>query len=105
MADPPPVPEPLKMVWEAFLKLDAARSYAFGPNPISYADIWAFTQATSTPLSGWDVDLIRRLDQRILLVRAGKIADPSSIDGEPPKAPSLYERLRERARAQRGEAK
>lgn len=94
----PPFPEPLRGVWEAFVMLDDARAATFTANPISYVDIQAFIATTGRLLSGWDVELIRRLDQRVLLVNAGAIEDPSTVDGKSPrKNRALLSFLRGRA--------
>lgn len=33
-----------------------------GPNPISYLEIKAWKELTETPLDGWEVEAIKKLD-------------------------------------------
>lgn len=56
------IPEPGRLVWGWFADLSAARSYGFGPNPISYSDILAYAALNSWPMEGRHVALIRALD-------------------------------------------
>lgn len=42
-----------------------------GPNPISYSDIKDFMELTDTPLSGWEVDTIMKLDRVYMGVANG----------------------------------
>lgn len=59
----PPLPDSLSVIWLAFCDLDLGRGgNGFGPNPLSWADIAAYSALNRTPLAPWHIDLIRRLD-------------------------------------------
>ena len=50
-------------VWYAFITLSNTRSAGFsGPNPITYEQIKAWKELTETPISPWEVTVIKRVD-------------------------------------------
>jgi hypothetical protein len=60
--DPGEPPPGFEFIWEVFRDLSAARAYGFGPCPISYHDIVAWSRLNRTRLRVWEVDLLRRTD-------------------------------------------
>jgi hypothetical protein len=64
--DLPDFPEPLGPVWQAFVDLAGTRQVGMAANPITFSEIEAFKRQTLTPLSAWEVRLLRRLDQAVL---------------------------------------
>lgn len=60
----PEIPAALSHVWDWFCELSAARSgNGTGPNPISYAEMAAWSELTGRPLAPRDVRAIALLDQ------------------------------------------
>ncbi len=54
----------MRYLWAAFLALHRARSSSgFGPNPISWAEIEAYSRLNWLFLDPWEVDTIRSLDE------------------------------------------
>ena len=50
-------------VWSAFITLSNTRTAGFsGPNPITYEQIKAWKELTETPISSWEVTVIKRVD-------------------------------------------
>lgn len=50
-------------VWNLFAQVSAARTGSgFGPNPLTYSEIDAFSRLTGWTLDPWEVDAIRALD-------------------------------------------
>jgi hypothetical protein len=61
--DGPPVPASCRHIWGWFRELAAARgSNGFGPNPISYADIAAWSRLTRTIVRPIEVSVLLHLD-------------------------------------------
>ena len=59
----PRIPEGAGPLWDAFLRLSAARSYhQFGGNPISYAEIEAYTRLMGVPLQPHHVRALCAMD-------------------------------------------
>lgn len=54
--------------------LSKARGGGMGPAPISYSDIEAFCRLTLTPMSAWEVSVIRRVDDAALVASQEKAA-------------------------------
>jgi hypothetical protein len=54
------------MVWRAFLEIGSARGGGFGPEPITWAGIEAWSRVTGTRLEPWEARLIRSLDDGYL---------------------------------------
>lgn len=58
-------------------------SNGFGPNPITFSDMLAWSHLCDRPISAWEVGVLRRLDHatlRVLLKRSpgkGGEAEPS----------------------------
>jgi len=63
----PPIPKSLTYLWGFFLELSRQRgSNGFGPSPLAYTDIYSWTKLTKIRLSGWEIDLILKLDSAYL---------------------------------------
>jgi hypothetical protein len=62
----PSVPIAGRRVWSIFLDLNAARSTGFGPSPITYSEIEAWSRAKREPVRPWELDIIRTLDRAFL---------------------------------------
>jgi|TARA_R100001463_G_scaffold132784_1_gene193707 hypothetical protein len=51
-------------IWSAFVTLSNSRTAGFsGANPLSYEQIKAWKDLTATPISTWEVEAIKRLDE------------------------------------------
>jgi hypothetical protein len=61
------VPEAGALLWDAFLQLDAARTFhAAGPNPIGFAEIEAWARLMRMPLEPHHVRALRTMDAELL---------------------------------------
>lgn len=49
-------------VWNAFIALSNTRQYGMAANPFTYQEIQAYLTVTKTRLSGFEIDLLKRLD-------------------------------------------
>lgn len=59
----PPFPDILEDVWKLFIDLSNTRSQGYsGPLPITYSEIEAWSRITETPITSWEVSVIKRLD-------------------------------------------
>lgn len=64
-------PDQVEYLWRWFGEISLARgSSGWGPLPISYMEIDAWSRLTSTVLEPWEVDAIRRLDMIYLSAQA-----------------------------------
>jgi hypothetical protein len=59
--DLPPVG--FEFLWSVFKELSAARQSGFSPCPIAFRDIESWVNLTGYRLAGWEVDVIRQLDE------------------------------------------
>lgn len=72
-------------LWNAFQRLNATRSYHMaGPNPISFAEIEAFTRLIRQPLEPWQVAILLDMDAAWLghAMKGGKV--PEGVKALPP---------------------
>ena len=61
------VPHELEFPWLAFVELNVARgSSGFGPAPIPYSEILAWSTLNGVDLDLWEINLIRRLDMAFM---------------------------------------
>lgn len=61
--DAPPCPPELEHVWEWFDSLNTGRgSNGFGPSPLSFGEIAAWSALTGNDPTPWEVDLLKALD-------------------------------------------
>lgn len=60
-------PYTLISVWNAFGELNSTRSNnGFGPSPISYLEISAWSTLTNNHLSSWEIKVLKMLDSAFL---------------------------------------
>ena len=68
---PPKLPPEVVHIWNTFVQLAAARGGSgFGPQPISYTEIEAFSRVMDMPLAPWEVAAIRALDDAYFEVKS-----------------------------------
>lgn len=59
----PPFPERYAYIWDMFLSLHSGRSCSSsGPNPLSWADMKAWSDIQHIDLKEWEVRAIKTLD-------------------------------------------
>ena len=57
------IPEPVEHLWDWFWELDSVRgSNGFGPNPLTYSEIRAWSQLTETEITPWEVSVLKKMD-------------------------------------------
>jgi hypothetical protein len=62
-----PLIEAVEYLWQYFIQLSNVRtSNGFGPNGISFAEIYAWQQLTGQSLDCWELDVVLQLDQLFL---------------------------------------
>lgn len=84
----PRPPEGGAPLWDAFLRLSAARSYhQFGANPISYAEVEAYTRLMNLPLQPHHVLIIRAMDAVFLEHFAPGKRAPDGVKAVPHRSP------------------
>jgi hypothetical protein len=81
-SDPGIPPPGFDYIWTVFLDLSAARQVGFGPCPIAYRDILAWSQLTGVKLKTWEVEFISRLDSLWLKVISEQLKKPKGAKGE-----------------------
>ena len=65
------IPEETLDIWDLFNEIAQTRgSSGFGPLPISALEIKAWSELKQFPISPWEFDLLRRLDQAYLQANA-----------------------------------
>lgn len=63
LAEIPEMPPALVYLWNWFMELEAARGgNGYGINPLSFAEIHAWTQLTRVQPVPWEIDAIKRID-------------------------------------------
>ena len=59
----PEFPIHLSYIWSAFFKLSGSRSAGFSSvNPLTYTEIKNYCDMMGEELTGWEIDVIKRLD-------------------------------------------
>jgi len=59
----PPIPIGAVHIWAAFIRLHNRRgSSGFGPSPILWSDIEAFSRLSGIRLDPWEIEIIEDLD-------------------------------------------
>ena len=62
------IPVDMEHLWDIFWELNASRgSSGFGPSPISYLEIEAWTRITHKELTSWEISVLRQMDAAYLL--------------------------------------
>ncbi|WP_435052260.1 phage tail assembly chaperone [Geoanaerobacter pelophilus] len=62
MPDEPPMPAEVEHIWTWFQELSATRGGGFGPAPITYQEIEAWSRLTGNRPTPWEVTQIKMLD-------------------------------------------
>ena len=76
--DGPELPADGAHVWHWFLELSAGRgSNGFGPNPISYLDLLAWSALTGTITRPAEIEAIMSLDRAWLTAQAANTSTPA----------------------------
>ena len=92
--DGPEIPYAGLRVWGLFLRLHEGRAGGgFGPAPITYEAMEAFSAITGEPLRPWEIDIIRALEREWLKIvndrdKPGHDAAPASSR---PMSPALFD--------------
>lgn len=61
----------MEHIWEWFLDLSLARPVGYGPTPISFSEIEAYSRLMGVEITPWEVEQLRRID-RLAVVEASK---------------------------------
>lgn len=62
-------PDAMHHIWGWFVTLNSTRSHGMSINPISFQDIWAWSQLTENEPTPFEVDCITSLDDLFLKTR------------------------------------
>lgn len=63
----PTLPPGAVHLWNSFVQLSNARGgNGFGPNPISFAELDAYSRLTAQAFDPWEIEAIRALDDAYL---------------------------------------
>jgi hypothetical protein len=93
--DGPEVPWAGARVWGLFLRLHEGRDAgSFGPSPITYEAMEAFSAITGEPLRPWETDIIRSLDREWLKAAAAKLESGNAVSvptRSRPMSPALFD--------------
>lgn len=66
----PPFPEALRYLWTAFVRMRRRNAgNGYGPTPITWADIDAYSRLSGLRLQPWEIEIIELLDDRFLVSR------------------------------------
>lgn len=71
LADAPEFPEELRYVWEWFREV-------FAGEPLTYAELQAWSNMTGKRLNGWEAELIKSLDRIFWKVQHDGRSKPSN---------------------------
>jgi hypothetical protein len=73
LENPTPFPKLLMYIWSAYVRLSRRRGSGFsGPEALSPTMVKDWINITREPLSGWDVELIFKLDEKFMEVFCGR---------------------------------
>ena len=65
--EPADLPGCLDYLWRWFCELSGGRGYAeFGPLPLTYSEIKAWSELTKTDTAAWEVETLKALDRAYL---------------------------------------
>lgn len=82
------MPEEVEHLWPVFLELHLARgSNGYGPNPISYAEIEAYSRVMKQPLTREEVIVLKRADMAYLSATAEHIEETTDAAQQQAKQP------------------
>src|SRR4051812_47463460 len=80
LLDVPECPEDCEILWQVFRELHSCRgNNGFGPTRITYMDLDAFQRVSRLELHPWELEAIRRADQRFLQQMARSDASSPEI--------------------------
>lgn len=89
------LPVEINPIWQAFLALSRARgSGAAGPNPITFADILAWSQLMRVPLEPGHVEAICAMDRAFLAEAAASVSQAigkAKGDDRPQLTPEMFD--------------
>lgn len=94
--DGPEVPWSGTRIWGLFLRLHEGRGGGdFGPAPISYKAMEAFSAITGEPLRPWEVEIIRALDREWMkaTAAASKTGTATEHVSSRPMSPALFDAM------------
>lgn len=94
--DAPEIPYAGHRVWGIFLRLHESRGGGgFGPSPISYEAMEAFSALAGEVLRPWEIEIIRALDREWLKAVASKLEAGSSTTpvSTRPMSPALFDAM------------
>jgi len=73
----PPFPEALRYLWSAFVRIRRRNAgNGFGPTPITWADLDAYSRLSGLRLLPWEIEIIERLDDLHLASRQNLEDEP-----------------------------
>lgn len=85
--DGPPIPFRLAHVWQWFLELHQARgSNGWGPNAISYGDLYAWSRLTLRLPRPAEIEALFAVDAAFLKIRAADARQDAARRGKAPPA-------------------
>lgn len=70
----PEMPSAGQYLWGWFLELHRARGGGFGPAPLGFAEIAAWSGLRGVRLTPWEVEILRDLDASWFAAQAEKVA-------------------------------
>jgi hypothetical protein len=86
----PDVPFAGRRVWGIFHELNATRGAGMGANPISFAEIEAWSRLRREPVRPFELDMIRALDRAYLECAAASREEANEEPLGPPMTPDLF---------------
>lgn len=75
LEDEPEIPAAVEHIWGWFLQLSATRGGGFGPAPLAYSEIEAWTRMTGDDPTPWELERIMELDRIYLNHMAERAKD------------------------------
>lgn len=66
----PELPDECTHWWEWWSELNSCRQCGMSANPISWSDIYSWSQLTKTTIDKWDAKAIRAIDAEFMAVAA-----------------------------------
>jgi hypothetical protein len=95
-ADAPEIPYAGQRVWDIFLRLHESRGGGgFGPSPISYEAMEAFSVITGEVLRTWEIEIVRVLDREWMKAVTSKSDTGTSTApvSTRPMSPALFDAM------------
>lgn len=79
--DRPPFPDPLRYLWNVFIRLSNRRPVGFAAGLIPWSEIDAFQRVTGFRLSPWEVQIVERLDMMFVNDRTDQAGGNVEAEG------------------------